>query len=210
MARRLCPLGPTHHAGRLLALHPRAQGGSGARRGQPLRGGSRSTVRWRRVALMRAVGRTSARRATSSPPLRRRRRSTWGRVPGGSGRSAAVARRLCYTAAAGPGWVRLRPELSGICSSDLGVDMPSRPSSSPPFTAEQQILGHEIVAVVAETGPEVTRVVEGDRGDRGPGDRVFTVASRRSADPAPMAIPYVCERFDLPGVSGCCSPTLGF
>lgn len=111
----------------------------------------------------------------------------------------------------GPGWVRLRPELSGICGSDLGVaHAKSSFVLSAFYTAEQQILGHEIVAVVAETGPEVTRVVEGDRVIVDPVisclHRGFEEVCRSCAD----GHPYVCERFDLPGVSGCCSPTLGF
>src|SRR5690242_4353881 len=52
---------------------------------------------------------------------------------------------------AAPGWVRVRPELAGICGSDVGV---ARAKSSLVlsafYTARHQILGHEIVGVTEE------------------------------------------------------------
>lgn len=112
---------------------------------------------------------------------------------------------------AAPGWVRLRPELSGICGSDVGVaHAKSSFVLSAYYTAERQILGHEVVAVVAQTGPGVTAVTEGDRVVVDPVlscvHRGFDPPCRSCAE----GFPYICERFDEPGVSGCASPTLGF
>jgi threonine dehydrogenase-like Zn-dependent dehydrogenase len=102
---------------------------------------------------------------------------------------------------AAPGWVRLHPELSGICGSDVAVaHAKSSPVLSAYYTARHQILGHEIVAVVADTGERVVL------------DPVLSCVHRgfplcRSCR---EGLPYVCERFDQPGVTGCHSPTQGF
>lgn len=110
-----------------------------------------------------------------------------------------------------PGWVRLRPELSGICGSDVGIaHAKSSMVLSAFFTAEQQVLGHEVVAVVDETGPGVTSVLAGDRVLVNPVfscfERGFDPPCRACAD----GFPGVCERFDEPGVCGCAAPSLGF
>jgi hypothetical protein len=63
-----------------------------------------------------------------------------------------------------PGWVLLRPELSGICGSDTAVaHAKSSRVLSAFYAARRQILGHEIVAVVERTGPGTTTVSPGDR-----------------------------------------------
>lgn len=110
-----------------------------------------------------------------------------------------------------PGWVRLRPELSGICGSDVGVAHGKASFVlSAFFTAQRQIPGHEIVAVVDRVGPGVSRVAEGDRVTVNPvlscAQRGFDPPCRACAD----GYPGVCERFDLPGVTGCAAPALGF
>ncbi len=109
-----------------------------------------------------------------------------------------------------PGWVLLRPELSGICGSDTAVaHAKSSLVLSAYYTARRQILGHEIVAVVVAAGPGATAVSPGDRVVVDPTvscvHRGFELC--RSCG---EGLPYVCERFDQPGVSGCRSPTLGF
>ena len=109
-----------------------------------------------------------------------------------------------------PGWVRLRPELAGICGSDVAVvHAKSSLVLSAYYTARRQILGHEIVAVVERTGPGVTRVAEGDRVAVDP---VLSCVHRGFAPcrSCREGHPYVCERFDEPGASGCSSPTQGF
>ena len=110
-----------------------------------------------------------------------------------------------------PGWVRLRPELAGICGSDVAVaHAKSSFVLSAFYRAERQIPGHEIVATVAEVGPGVTRVAPGDRVVMDP----VLACEQRGFDPpcrsCGQGFPYVCERFDLPGVTGCASPTQGF
>ncbi len=110
-----------------------------------------------------------------------------------------------------PGWVRLRPELSAICGSDVGLAHAKLSMVLSAFYTEpRQIPGHEIVAVVDQVGPGVTRVQEGDRvvvdviiscAQRG-----FETMCRNCA----AGMPNVCERFDQPGISGCAAPSLGF
>jgi threonine dehydrogenase-like Zn-dependent dehydrogenase len=109
------------------------------------------------------------------------------------------------------GWVRLRPELSGICGSDLGVATAKASLALSAFySAPRQILGHEIVAVVDEVGRGVTRFAPGDRVAVDPVvsclQRGFNPVCRSCAE----GMPYVCERFDQPGVAGCVAPTIGF
>lgn len=107
------------------------------------------------------------------------------------------------------GWVRLRPELSGICGSDVGVaHAKSSFVLSAFYGAQRQILGHEMVAVVEAAGPGAT-IAEGERVVVDP---VLSCA-HRGFDPCRSCregLPNVCERFDQPGVSGCAAPTLGF
>ncbi|GAA0585491.1 zinc-binding dehydrogenase [Paractinoplanes ferrugineus] len=100
-----------------------------------------------------------------------------------------------------PGWMLLRPELAGICGSDVAV---ARAKSSTVlsafYSARRQILGHEIV------------VVDDHGGDRFALDPVLSCV-HRGFEPCRSCReghPYVCERFDQPGVTGCRSPTQGF
>jgi threonine dehydrogenase-like Zn-dependent dehydrogenase len=109
------------------------------------------------------------------------------------------------------GWVRVRPELSGVCGSDVGLaHAKSSFVLSAFYRAEQQILGHELVGIVAEVGPGVSQVSLGDRVVLDPVlsciHRGFEPVCRTCAE----GHPYVCERFDQPGVSGCHAPTHGF
>lgn len=66
----------------------------------------------------------------------------------------------------GPRWVRVRNLQCGICASDLSllnvhVDAAVAPAALP---GNQRIyLGHEVVSVVEEIGPSVSRVQPGDR-----------------------------------------------
>jgi len=131
----------------------------------------------------------------------------WG--PGGLLRLTEDAREPTLPAA--PGWVRLRPELSSICGSDVGLAHAKLSMVLSAFYTEpQQIPGHEFVAVVDGVGPGVTRVEEGDRVVV---DVVISCAQRgfeslcRSCE---AGMPNVCERFDQPGISGCAAPSLGF
>lgn len=112
----------------------------------------------------------------------------------------------------GPGWVRLRPELSGICGSDVAFAQARSPLVLTAFyAASQAILGHEIVAVVDQVGPGSTTSIA--VGDRVVIDPVLS-CRHRGFDPqcrsCRTGLPYVCERFDEPGITRSSSPTLGF
>lgn len=109
------------------------------------------------------------------------------------------------------GWVSLRPELAGVCGSDVAF---AHARTSLVLTAfyssSQAVLGHEIVGVVDRVGPGVTTVAEGDRVAVDPvlscRHRGFEPACRSCAS----GLPYVCERFDEPGLTRTHAPTLGF
>ncbi len=142
------------------------------------------------------------------------------KVPGGRGRSAGwgpgglirlVEDEPTPALPGAPGWVRLRPELSLICGSDVGLAHAKLSTVLSAFYPEtQQIPGHEFVAVVADVGPGVTRVREGDRvavdAVISCAQRGFTSLCRNCA----AGMPMVCERFDLPGDAGCAAVSLGF
>jgi threonine dehydrogenase-like Zn-dependent dehydrogenase len=109
-----------------------------------------------------------------------------------------------------PGWVLLRPELSGVCGSDIAVaHAKSSRVLSAFYAARRQILGHEIVAVVERVDRSTTAVAPGDRVVVDP---VLSCVHRGFAPcrSCREGFPYVCERFDQPGTSGCRSSTLGF
>jgi threonine dehydrogenase-like Zn-dependent dehydrogenase len=78
------------------------------------------------------------------------------------------------------------------------------------FHAQRQVLGHEVVAVVQDTGPGVQGWSPGDRVLVNP---VFSCA-QRGFEPGCRAcregLPGVCERFDQPGDTGCAAPSIGF
>ncbi len=109
-----------------------------------------------------------------------------------------------------PGWVRLRPELAGICGSDLGVAHAKLSFVLSAFyPAVRQVPGHEVVAVVEEAGPGVTRVAAGDRVAVTP---LLSCAQRgveRLCRACAEGDPGVCDRLDQP-VAGCPGPSLGF
>jgi threonine dehydrogenase-like Zn-dependent dehydrogenase len=111
----------------------------------------------------------------------------------------------------GEGWVRLRPELAGVCGSDVAfAHAKSSLVLSAFYAADRAVLGHEIVAVVDRLGPGASRVREGDRVAVDP---VLSCEQRGFEPPCrscAAGIPYVCERFDQPGRTGMRAPTLGF
>jgi threonine dehydrogenase-like Zn-dependent dehydrogenase len=112
---------------------------------------------------------------------------------------------------AAPGWVRVRPELSGICGSDIGLLHGHISLVLTAFgSAPTMIFGHETVGVVDEVGPGVTAVSAGDRVAVNP----IISCAQRGHDPVCRACadgyPGVCERFDQPGISNCQSMSLGF
>ncbi len=111
----------------------------------------------------------------------------------------------------GPHWVRLRTELAGICGSDVGLAH-ARISLvlSAFYTAARVIPGHEVVAVVEEVGTAVDDLAVGDRVALDP---VLSCVHRGFAPvcgTCDRGLPHACERFDLPGETGCAAPTQGF
>jgi threonine dehydrogenase-like Zn-dependent dehydrogenase len=52
----------------------------------------------------------------------------------------------------GPDWVRLRPQLAGICGSDLALLTGKASPILSPFASFPAILGHEVLAVIEEAG----------------------------------------------------------
>lgn len=145
--------------------------------------------------------------AAQKLPRGRGKKAGWG--PGGVLRFVEDHPEPALPAA--DGWVRIRPELSGICGSDVGVaHAKSSFVLSAYYRAEKQILGHELVGVVDEVGPGVSRVAVGDRVVLDP----VLSCVHRGFDPVCRTCregsPHVCERFDQPGVSGCQAPTQGF
>lgn len=114
------------------------------------------------------------------------------------------------TLPAAPGWVKLRPELSGVCGSDLGLAHAKLSFVLSAFyQSDRMIPGHEIVAVVTETGPGVTTLAEGDRVVVDPvigcAVKGLDLCARCAADQ-----PHLCERFDQPGIVACVAPAIGF
>ena len=112
----------------------------------------------------------------------------------------------------GPDWVRLTPLLSGICGSDLSVLTGKASAILSPFSSFPAILGHEVVAVVAEAGaaagvamgqrvvldPIISCVVRGL--DPCPGCRDGTPAlCRRAAEGTLSAGMLIGFCHDLPG-----------
>lgn len=63
----------------------------------------------------------------------------------------------------GPDWVRLKPRLTGICGSDLGVITAHDSFTLEPYSAYPFTFGHEVVGTVIGTGPAVSEWSEGDR-----------------------------------------------
>lgn len=105
------------------------------------------------------------------------------------------------------GWVRLAPELSGICGSDVGLAHAKNSFVMSAFYAESRAVpGHEVVAVVTQGSG---RLKEGDRVVLDP----ILSCVHRGFTPCRTCRegrPYACERFDEGGVVGCHAPGQGF
>jgi threonine dehydrogenase-like Zn-dependent dehydrogenase len=107
----------------------------------------------------------------------------------------------------GEGWLRIAPELSGMCGSDVAVaHAKSSFVLSAYYAAARTVPGHEVVGVVTRAAG---RFAEGDRVVLDP----ILSCVHRGFDPCRSCragLPYACERFDLPGVTGCPAPGQGF
>lgn len=107
----------------------------------------------------------------------------------------------------GPGWLRIKPELSGICGSDVGLAHAKNSFVMSAFYAEARAVpGHEVVGVVTQGSGGFAE------GDRVVMDPILSCAHRGFA-PCRTCLdgrPYVCERFDEGGSVGCRAPGQGF
>ncbi|HQR80199.1 MAG TPA: zinc-binding dehydrogenase [Actinomycetota bacterium] len=123
----------------------------------------------------------------------------WG--PGGVMRLADVPEPALPKA---DGWLRIKPELSGICGSDVGLAHAQNSFVMSAFYAEPKAVpGHEVVGVVTEGSLEGQRVLL---------DPILSCV-HRGFEPCRTcreARPYACERFDEPGITGCHAPGQGF
>lgn len=131
-----------------------------------------------------------------------KRDAGWG--PGGLLRLADVPEPAVPRA---DGWLRIAPELSGICGSDVGLAHAKSSFVLSAFYAEPRAIpGHEVVGVVTQAAG---RFAEGDRVVLDP----ILSCTHRGFAPCRTCRegrPYVCERFDEPGTTGCSAPGQGF
>jgi threonine dehydrogenase-like Zn-dependent dehydrogenase len=107
----------------------------------------------------------------------------------------------------GDGWLRIAPELSGICGSDVGLAHAKNSFVMSAFYAEERAVpGHEIVGVVVEGSGRFSE------GDRVVLDPILSCAHRGFTPCRTCAEgrPYACERFDEGGSIGCKAPGQGF
>lgn len=105
------------------------------------------------------------------------------------------------------GWLRIAPQLSGICGSDVGLaHAKSSFVLSAFYAAPKAIPGHEVVGVVTQGAG---RFKEGDRVVLDP---ILSCAHRgfEECRTCEEGRPYACERFDEGGVIDCTAPGQGF
>ena len=98
------------------------------------------------------------------------------------------------------GWVRIKPELAGICGSDVGLAHAKNSFVMSAFYAEPKAIpGHEVVGVIVDGPREGERVVL---------DPILSCAHRGFSPcrTCREGRPYACERFVEAGVTGCHAP----
>lgn len=81
----------------------------------------------------------------------------------GRGSCLALRTDLKPVALPGPGWVRLRTRMAGLCGSDLATLFFKFSPALEPFNSFPAVLGHEILAEVEDFGPEVRGLEKGQR-----------------------------------------------
>lgn len=105
------------------------------------------------------------------------------------------------------GWVRIAPELSGICGSDVGLAHAKNSFVMSAFYAEKKAVpGHEVVGVVTHGSANLAD------GQRVVLDPIISCVHRGFSQCRTCrdGRPYACERFDEGGVVGCHAPGQGF
>lgn len=63
----------------------------------------------------------------------------------------------------GPEWVKVRPRISTICGSDMGIILCHESLTMQPFASYPFVIGHEVCGEVAEAGEAVEGFAVGDR-----------------------------------------------
>lgn len=63
----------------------------------------------------------------------------------------------------GPGWVKVRPRLAGLCGSDMGIICCHESLTLQPFASYPFVLGHEVCGNIVEKGSAVELFDVGDR-----------------------------------------------
>jgi (R,R)-butanediol dehydrogenase/meso-butanediol dehydrogenase/diacetyl reductase len=63
----------------------------------------------------------------------------------------------------GPGWVKIRNRLCGVCASDMNVVFLKDSPTASPFASFPCIFGHEIMGEIIDTGSDVKELSVGDR-----------------------------------------------
>ncbi len=122
--------------------------------------------------------------------------------------SAARAARLPDAPLPGPRWLRVRNLRCGICASDLSLlyvhaDPSIAPAALP--ANERFYLGHEVVSIVEEVGPEVTRFKVGERvimDTHFAGANCETLGIEPHCRHCQAGDHQLCENKSLPGLRG--------
>jgi threonine dehydrogenase-like Zn-dependent dehydrogenase len=63
----------------------------------------------------------------------------------------------------GPQWVKVRPRISTICGSDMGIILCHESLTLQPFASYPFVIGHEVCGEITETGESVEGFKVGDR-----------------------------------------------
>lgn len=84
----------------------------------------------------------------------------------------------------GDRWALLRPILSGICGTDLGIITAKTSTALEPFSSFPAVLGHEVLARVELAGAAVTKVKPGGRVVVDP----FLHCAVRELEPCPLCL----------------------
>ncbi len=101
----------------------------------------------------------------------------------------------------GPGWVRVRCRLAGICGSDLRLLRMKFSSRSASLARRRTLkapmcLGHEAIGEVLETGPAVNRLKPGDRVALIPGVACASLERERPCAMCSRGLPLLCLNRD--------------
>jgi threonine dehydrogenase-like Zn-dependent dehydrogenase len=111
----------------------------------------------------------------------------------------------------GPEWVTVRPQLAGICGSDVALAHARMSLVLSAFNAASRAIpGHEVVGVVERVGRDVRGLSEGDRVALDPVLSCTHRGHEPSCESCRAGLPYVCRRSDQPGITGMFSATHGY